>query len=237
MSVFSKPIQSRAGCKAGFSLLELLTVVGIFAVLAMIAVPAYIYRIPRANLQNDARKVQSTLNWAKVAAATGQRPIRATIDCSRLDVNPNPKKQVPCALVLEQAVYHKNGWLTGWRRLNSADGGVGRVKSEDVKPLNMHAGTKVMYRTAPAPVRLAKSDDYDNLFATNPVVPGSQYGSPVNAVKPVIVMLIMPAGEIITRQSPTGLVFVSEAFGYDKNTVSWTLEVFNTTGQLRLKYM
>lgn len=65
---------------AGFSLMEVGVVLGIFAVIAMISFPVYLQLKPRMNLNSVTRKVASNLRYAQQLAVTQQNSFMVTFD-------------------------------------------------------------------------------------------------------------------------------------------------------------
>lgn len=93
----------------GFTVLELVVVIGIFALLAMIAAPAIHSIIPSFSLRQAAKSTSSLLYVARMTASNTQKPSRAVVDCQTA--------ADPCRLSIFTAVFDTDGELTGWREL------------------------------------------------------------------------------------------------------------------------
>lgn len=85
----------------GFSLIEMLVVVGVLAILAAMAVPAMSSLLPRYQLQSSARSVANLMQEARLYAYNSQKPVRLVLDC----------QTSPCLAHFASAVYDKNGKL------------------------------------------------------------------------------------------------------------------------------
>ncbi|MDR2200062.1 MAG: prepilin-type N-terminal cleavage/methylation domain-containing protein [Deltaproteobacteria bacterium] len=80
----------------GFTLLELIVVISILGILAVVAYPAMSRFVPNQKVSNEAKRVESFLQKARVNASTKQRPIRVVINCVAS----------PCWIESQKAVYN-----------------------------------------------------------------------------------------------------------------------------------
>ncbi|MDR2354530.1 MAG: prepilin-type N-terminal cleavage/methylation domain-containing protein [Deltaproteobacteria bacterium] len=112
--------------KSGFSLIELLIVIGIIAVLSLIAFPVLSRIIPGQRTANDAQRVEAYMQKARLRAATSSKPIRVVLNCSAS----------PCWIEIQSAIY-AGGTVTGWK----ADIGDHYTFSRDVKFMNSQASS------------------------------------------------------------------------------------------------
>ena len=95
--------------RTGFSLVEMIIVVGIIAIMAMIAAPALTRIMPIQRLRGEVQNVATFLRQARLKAASTQKPVRVSLVCpGRGGAN-----QAPCRLTLETANYSL-GQLAGW---------------------------------------------------------------------------------------------------------------------------
>jgi prepilin-type N-terminal cleavage/methylation domain-containing protein len=84
----------------GFSLIELLVVMGIIGALSLVAVPWFVKIMRRNELKSAAREVQTTLLAARVKAVNRNRPISVVISSvgppiQLQTVEPNPPAPTP----------------------------------------------------------------------------------------------------------------------------------------------
>jgi prepilin-type N-terminal cleavage/methylation domain-containing protein len=94
---------------AGFSLMELLTVIIIIGLLASVSYPLLRAYKPNLTARGGARQLETLLNQARLRAASLKKPVRAVINCTR------PDGFKSCFLDLQTAVY-TNENVTGWSR-------------------------------------------------------------------------------------------------------------------------
>jgi general secretion pathway protein H len=85
-------------CSLGFTLLELTIVMFFMALIAGLSTPFVMSTLDRIELQTSARKVASTLRYARSEAITSKKPVVFTGDLSRnifwvskIDANKSPK--------------------------------------------------------------------------------------------------------------------------------------------------
>jgi Tfp pilus assembly protein FimT len=83
--------------------MELLTVMGIIAILALIAFPVMSRLVPSQRVSSDAKRVDAFMQKARLRAATAQKPIRVVLNCAAS----------PCWIELQTALYTGNA-VTGW---------------------------------------------------------------------------------------------------------------------------
>lgn len=122
--------KKRSGLASGFTLLELLTVVVIFAVLAMLAFPSIVSVVPGFQLRQSARTLSSFMYLARMNAVNTQKPIRASVDCRPRSVNE------PCRLQMYSAVFNSSGELIEWKEM---PGGI-RLLGSNIS-VNMNASS------------------------------------------------------------------------------------------------
>jgi type IV fimbrial biogenesis protein FimT len=66
--------------KSGFTLLELMTVIGIMAVLATIAIPNFLGWLPKYKLGSAARDILSAMQYARLVAVKENVDVRVNFD-------------------------------------------------------------------------------------------------------------------------------------------------------------
>ena len=98
----------RRASKRGFSLIEMLVVVGIIAILSVMAVPALMVLVPTAQLRGSARSVVSLMQQGRLLAENTQKPARVALDC-RL-----PAASPLCQARLYSAAFNPDGTLNSW---------------------------------------------------------------------------------------------------------------------------
>lgn len=103
-----KTLKQRSGSAPGFSLVEMLAVVVIFAILIMIAAPAFFSIMPSFQLRRAASGTSDLLHRGRMTAFNTKKPTRVAIDC----------RTSPCELRLYTAVFDNNGTLDSWAELN-----------------------------------------------------------------------------------------------------------------------
>lgn len=107
-----KALNKRFRPAPGFSLVEMLAVIVIFAILAMIAAPAIFSIIPSFQLRRAASATSGLMNLGRVTAYNTKKPARAVINC-RLS-------NEPCRLSLYTAVFDVNGALDSWAEIGNS---------------------------------------------------------------------------------------------------------------------
>jgi len=70
--------------RAGFTLVEVLTVIAIVGVLSAIAIPSYISLLPNMRLKASARDLYSNMQKAKMAAIKRNKSVAITFNCAAL---------------------------------------------------------------------------------------------------------------------------------------------------------
>jgi prepilin-type N-terminal cleavage/methylation domain-containing protein len=88
----------------GFSLMEMLVVVGIIALLAMIAAPNFMQAANRQTTRSQAMDTMSAMRQARLKAATSSKPVRVVVDCPA---------NAPCVMRTQMASYDL-GVVAGW---------------------------------------------------------------------------------------------------------------------------
>ncbi|MDR1577392.1 MAG: prepilin-type N-terminal cleavage/methylation domain-containing protein [Deltaproteobacteria bacterium] len=96
--------------QAGFSLMELLTIIIIMGVLVAISYPLMSSRAPDLASKSGARELETLLKKARIRAANQNRPLRVVINCARQGGVDQ------CFLDLQSAVV-KDAGVTDWARI------------------------------------------------------------------------------------------------------------------------
>ncbi|MDR0354715.1 MAG: prepilin-type N-terminal cleavage/methylation domain-containing protein [Deltaproteobacteria bacterium] len=94
----------------GFSLIELVVVIGMIAILFALAAPNFKAIVPSARTNADAQKLASLMRKARTKAANTQKPVRLSVNCIE---HFNSKKKVPCRAKIEIAEFSE-GKLANW---------------------------------------------------------------------------------------------------------------------------
>ncbi|MDR0355943.1 MAG: prepilin-type N-terminal cleavage/methylation domain-containing protein [Deltaproteobacteria bacterium] len=108
--LFGKTVSFRAQAREpqGFTLFELLVVIGLIGALAALSFSSFRNLLPQQTVRSEAERFFSLVDKAKTMAASGRLPVRAIIDCSS-------KGGVACAMTRQQAVV-QNLKLVGWEK-------------------------------------------------------------------------------------------------------------------------
>ncbi|MDR1045581.1 MAG: prepilin-type N-terminal cleavage/methylation domain-containing protein [Candidatus Adiutrix sp.] len=215
-------MKRRSPRPAGFSLMEMLAVLGVSAILMLLGLAAYDRQRPYFEVRADVRSVASAVQRARLAAINGQRPVRVTIDCTQAV---GGAAEV-CQLSGQQVFFLESGEGVAWRTLDLGDGGAAR---------SLNRNTAIIYRNEPAPSESARYERYKAFFQLSPVVSSKVPGSPpLETSNVVLVFLCLPGGEIVSRWGPPlDLLFVSKAFNRDRTRLAWNLNLTATTGQVK----
>lgn len=107
-----KTLNKRFGQSSGFSLIELLTAIVIFAILVMIAAPALFSIIPSFQLRRAASATSGLMSLGRTTAFNTKKPIRAVVNCRLADE--------PCRLSLFAAVFDDSGALDSWEEIGNS---------------------------------------------------------------------------------------------------------------------
>jgi prepilin-type N-terminal cleavage/methylation domain-containing protein len=112
-NIFETTNQRRAKAsrqKTGFSLIELLVVIGILGLIAAMGVPSLRTHVPATRLNSEARHLATFLRQARLKAANTQKPIRVSINCmDHFTIADSPA----CIALMETAIF-ADGIMTGW---------------------------------------------------------------------------------------------------------------------------
>ena len=103
----------------GFTLLELIVVVGVVAVLTLMAVPALMSIVPSAQLRGSARGLANLMQQARLLAENTQKPARLSLDCRPAGT--------PCRVRLDTAVFKPDGTLDSWASVSGSGREMGRT--------------------------------------------------------------------------------------------------------------
>ncbi|MDR1870485.1 MAG: prepilin-type N-terminal cleavage/methylation domain-containing protein [Deltaproteobacteria bacterium] len=95
--------------RRGFSLLEIMVIIGIVAILSLIAYPLLKGYKEGQNTKNWVRSVETLAQKARLLATNQRKPYRLIINCA------NPIDNLGCYLDLEEAVY-RDTEVIGWKR-------------------------------------------------------------------------------------------------------------------------
>jgi len=101
--------------KRGFGLIEMLLVLSLIAILAAMAVPAFLTIVPTAQLRGSARSVVSLIQRARLLAENTQKPVRVALDCRETAAS-SPQ----CVARLYSAVFKPDGALDSWAEVDMA---------------------------------------------------------------------------------------------------------------------
>ncbi|MDR2141656.1 MAG: prepilin-type N-terminal cleavage/methylation domain-containing protein [Deltaproteobacteria bacterium] len=110
MNSQSVSLKSKDIVMTGFSLMELLVVIGIIAILAGVSYPLMRGYQSGLRARGGARQLESMMQKGRVMAVNQRRPIRVVIDCSLSWVKKN------CYVDLETAIY-TDAKVSGWQKI------------------------------------------------------------------------------------------------------------------------
>ncbi|MDR1872729.1 MAG: prepilin-type N-terminal cleavage/methylation domain-containing protein [Deltaproteobacteria bacterium] len=100
------PLSSDRG---GFTLLELMVIIGIVAVISLIAYPMLSGYRTGVTTQSQVKSVEALAQKARLLATNQRKPYRLVINCA------NPIDNLGCYLDLEEAVYDETE-VVGWKK-------------------------------------------------------------------------------------------------------------------------
>ena len=103
------------GLHSGFTLMEMIVICAILALLATLAVPAFMKIVPGFRVKTEASHVATVMRQARLKAANVQRPTRVVVDC-RDHVAAPVSAPVPCMVNMYTAQY-SGGVFDSWREV------------------------------------------------------------------------------------------------------------------------
>lgn len=89
---------------AGFSLVELIVIIGVIAILAMIAVPNLTTIMARQKMRGQAMDAMTMMRQARLDAAMTSKPVRVVLDCD----------SAPACILRSQVALYQQGAVDGW---------------------------------------------------------------------------------------------------------------------------
>jgi prepilin-type N-terminal cleavage/methylation domain-containing protein len=102
-----KSTRRRLGqARLGFSLIEIIIVIGITAIIIGIAVPSVSYYLKSSRIRTEARYLESIFQRGRMMAVVNQKPVRVVLDCVRASTE-------GCHMKLEVAKY-KGAMVDSW---------------------------------------------------------------------------------------------------------------------------
>lgn len=99
---------------SGLTVMEMLIVMAVMALAAAASIPYMYATLPPAEVRSAATNTASLFQFARLKAASAQKPVRAVVDCAAHVTGPPTN---PCTMRAEIAVFSTTGAFKEWRAL------------------------------------------------------------------------------------------------------------------------